>query len=190
MTKLFGRSWPAVIGVAALQTLVLGYILYDRLTLLRYGREIVADVIPVDPRDLFRGDYVILGYAFTRSGEVPVPEGTAVGDRLYVTLKEAAPAQWEVTAISGDLPASTPPGHVVMRGIATHVYPKTETTPAKATLRYGIESYFVPEGTGLALEQQVRDKKISAVLAVGSAGEVAIKALQVEGKRLVEEPLL
>jgi uncharacterized membrane-anchored protein len=57
-------------------------------------------------------------------------------------------------------------------------------------MRYGIESYFVPEGTGRPLEQQVRDKKISAVLAVGRSGDVAIKALVIDGQRLAEEPPL
>jgi uncharacterized membrane-anchored protein len=190
MTKFLGRTRPAIVAVATLQTLALGYILYDRLTLLRYGREIVAEVIPVDPRDIFRGDYVILGYAFTRTGEVSVPDGTVVGDKLYVTMQQTSPENWEVTSVTTAYPDSTPPEHVVIRGFATYVYPKTETAPAKASLRYGIESYFVPEGTGLALEEQVRDKKISAVLAVGSSGAVAIKALTVDGKRIAEEPLL
>ncbi len=54
-------------------------------------------------------------------------------------------------------------------------------------IRYGIESYFVPEGTGGELEQLVRDKKIRAVLAVASDGTAAIKALEVEGKRIHEQ---
>jgi len=36
----------------------------------------------------------------------------------------------------------------------------------------------------------VRDKKISAVIAVNGSGEAAIKGLMSEGKRVYEEPLL
>jgi hypothetical protein len=36
----------------------------------------------------------------------------------------------------------------------------------------------------------VRDKKIATVIAVSSNGEAAIKALEIDGKRVVEEPLL
>ena len=46
----------------------------------------------------------------------------------------------------------------------------------------------MPEGTGRDLEQKVRDKKISAVLAVGGSGDVAIKALVVDGQRIHQEP--
>jgi len=190
MTKFFTRTWPAIALVAGIQTLVLCYIVYDRVMLLSRGREIVAEVIPVDPRDLFRGDYVTLGYAFTRSGDVDVSEATSVGDRIFVTLKQDAPEKWAVAAASRDYPASTAPENVVIKGIVSQVYPKNETSPARASIRYGIESYFVPEGTGRKLEQDVRDKKISAVLAVGASGDVAIKSLKIDGKLVVEEPLL
>jgi uncharacterized membrane-anchored protein len=79
----------------------------------------------------------------------------------------------------------------VLKGVVNYVStPATESELPKASIRYGIESYFVPEGTGLELEKQVRDKKIATVLAVGENGDVAIKALMVDGKRIAQEPLL
>jgi hypothetical protein len=189
MIKLSPTSWLAITLVAVLQTAALAWMVYGRVSLLRDGREIVAEVIPVDPRDLFRGDYVILGYTFG-GGEIPVPAGTVQGDKVYVTLKPAGPEKWEVVGTSTTLNPPGDPTHVVMKGIVSYVSTPVATEPPKASVRYGIESYFVPEGTGLALEQQVRDKKISAVLAVGSSGDVAIKALAVDGKRIHEEPLL
>jgi uncharacterized membrane-anchored protein len=188
MTKLSPASWLAVAFVALLQTAALAHMIYGRVSLLRDGREIVADVIPVDPRDLFRGDYVILGYAFG-AAQVPVPEGTNQGDKIYVTLKPVAPGQWEVAGTSRSREQPSDPAFVVLKGIANYVY-RAENEPPKASVTYGIESYFVPEGTGLELEKQVREKKISAVLAVDQSGEVAIKALVVDGQRLAEQPWL
>ena len=49
--------------VALVQTAVLAYMVVDRVTLLRGGREITLPIIPVDPRDLFRGEYVRLSDA-------------------------------------------------------------------------------------------------------------------------------
>src|SRR5581483_692780 len=49
--------------LAFAQTGVLAYMVADRVTLLRSGRTITLPIIPVDPRDLFRGEYVRLGYA-------------------------------------------------------------------------------------------------------------------------------
>ena len=184
-------SWMAIAVVAGIQTLALVYIVFDRVSLLASGREIVAEVIPVDPRDIFRGDYVVLNYTFTRTGEVPVPDGTATGDKLYVTLKPGTePNTWEIVSAERSYPSTVAPGNVVLKGFANYVSAKTDTQPATASIRYGIESYFVPEGTGKELEELVRDKKIATVIAVGRNGEAAIKALVIDGKRVVEEPLL
>lgn len=191
MRNMFGRSTGMIALVAALQTFVLGYIVFGRISLLTHGREVVAEVIPVDPRDFFRGDYVILGYEFTRVGDIPVSENVHAGDALYVTLKPGAgEGKWEIAQVAEVYPESVPADHVTLKGLVNWVTAKTATTPATANVRYGIESYFVPEGTGRVLEDQVRDHKISAVLAVGSRGDTAIKALIVDGKRIAEEPLL
>jgi uncharacterized membrane-anchored protein len=190
MIKLSPVSWVAVSAVALLQTAALAYMVFDRMSLLAHGREIVADVIPVDPRDLFRGDYVILGYSFGR-GEVPVPAGTIQGDKVYVTLKPAGPGQWEPVSAQSSYPSETPGAdNVVLKGFVNYVSQPGPNEPPKASVRYGIESYFVPEGTGLELEKKVQEKKIQAVLAVGSTGAVAIKALVVDGERIHQEPLL
>lgn len=191
MIKLSPASWLAVALVALVQTAVLVHIIYGRVSLLRDGREIIVEVIPVDPRDLFRGDYVILGYGFSQGGNVPVPPGTLRGDTVYVTLRPGeGPDQWEVAGRASDtLIAPSDPSHVVLRGIVNAVYTRVGEG-ATASVRYGIESYFVPEGTGRELEKKVLEKKISAVLAVGTSGEVAIKALVVDGERVVEESLL
>jgi hypothetical protein len=184
------RSWTAIAIVALLQTAALAYMIYGRVLLLRDGREMVTEVIPVDPRDLFRGDYVVLGYSFGNR-EVPVPVGTDQGDTVYVTLKPVAPEQWEVVSVAGSYPSlAGGPENVILKGIVSYVSQPVGSELPKASVRYGIESYFVPEGTGLELEKQVADKKISAVLAVGTSGDVAIKALAVDGQRIAQEPLL
>ena len=190
MIRLGPASWSALGVVAALQTAVLGWMVYDRVSLLHHGREIVVEVTPVDPRDLFRGDYVIFGYPFSQTGEVPVPKGIRVGDAVYVTLAPKDANVWELVKTEAAYPATTEPANVVLKGIASHVWTKDGSGPPTASLRYGIESYFVPEGTGRELEELVRDKKIAAVLAVGRHGDAAIKAIMIDGKRVVEEPPL
>src|SRR3972149_10134022 len=91
------RNLWLAIGVGGLvQMAALVWMVWDRVHLLRTGREIVAEVTPVDPRDLFRGDYVIFGYPFSRTGEVSVPGGTRRGDTIYVTLEPKDPGQGEI----------------------------------------------------------------------------------------------
>jgi uncharacterized membrane-anchored protein len=187
---LGSKTWLALGAVAFAQTAALSWIVYDRISLLRNGREIVVEVIPVDPRDLFRGDYVILGYGFNRTGEVEVDPGVRQGDSVYATLVPKGPEVWEISTINSSYPENVAPDSVVLKGVVSNVWNRGPDTKPAANVRYGIESYFVPEGTGKELETQVRDKRIAAVIAVGKKGDAAIKALIVDGKRVAEEPLL
>jgi uncharacterized membrane-anchored protein len=183
--------WPTVIAVALIQSAVLAWMVYGRVSLLKTGREMTVNVIPVDPRDFFRGDYVILGYDFTNTGDVMLPSGTRQGDRIYATVKPEGGSKWSLVSIAAKYPDKTDAGSMVLKGVARYVSRGSDpSSPSPGRVSYGIESYFVPEGTGRVLETQIRDKKIEAVLAVGSDGETAIKALLVDGKRVHEEPVL
>jgi uncharacterized membrane-anchored protein len=67
--------------------------------------------------------------------------------------------------------------------------PEKLQEPVGVNLHYGIESFFVPEGTGRELEKMVGEKKISAVIAVDEDGNPAIKGLMSDGQRIYEESL-
>lgn len=184
--------WLAVAIVALGQAAALGWMIWDRTSLLANGREVVLEVVPVDPRSLFRGDYVILGYDMSR---FTLPPGAAPPKRnapFYLTLKPAADGTWKVTGGSAEAPAAPAADEVVVKGRVDYVSEPPADQPDKGAiigLHYGIESFFVPEGTGRALEQMIGDKKLSAVIAVDPAGNAAIKGLMSEGQRVYEEPL-
>ena len=56
------RYAAAAVFVALLQTGVLGYQISQHALILRHGQEVLLKSLPVDPRDLLRGEYVILNY--------------------------------------------------------------------------------------------------------------------------------
>ena len=164
---------------------------YDRVSLLRSGREMIAEVLPVDPRDLFRGDYVIFGYSFN-SRAVDLPRRRPPR-RSRLRDAEAEGARPMGGREGGRAyPATVEAGNFVLQALVENAYPLTSPRHGESSgnVRYGIESYFVPEGTGKELEKLVRDKKLAAVIAVGAIGKAAIKALMIDGQRVVEEPLL
>lgn len=181
--------WIAVALVAVVQSAALAWMVAGRVALLKQGREMTVEVIPFDPRDLFRGEYVVLGYSFSGTGDTTLPAGTKRGDRLYATLKPGEGTKWDFVSVSTAYPVNIDAGHAVLSGTASDVWPNQEQGTVKGRIRYGIETYYVPEGEGHGLEQQVRDHKIDAVLAVNSSGQAAIKALVVDGKRIHEEAL-
>lgn len=193
---MWRRSGLLIGLVAALLSAALGWMVWDRISLLKSGREIVLPVVPVDPRSLFRGDYVILGYAIT---QVPAPavvagvspnDGRRYGARpLYVTLEQDANGGWKAIATAPDHPGAVPANQVVLQGRPDRWF-WTNRTTGSVRVRYGIESYFVPEGKGLELERLVRDKKIAARVAVDRKGRAAIKGLLVDGQPVYAEPLL
>lgn len=187
-----GRTLWQLIGlVAAAQSLVLGYMVWERAHLLRTGREVTLDVVPVDPRSLFRGDYVRLGYDFSRvtaanseakPGAVVAPAGTPV----YVTLRRDADGKWKAAAVSETaLPRGDAPDEIVLKGRR-----ETPGWTGPNAIRYGIERFYVPEGEGLQLEKDARDKRLSVIVAVDKAGNAAIKQLLVDGKVAATVPLL
>lgn len=183
--------WTALAAVAAVQSLVIGWMVWDRVSLLSNGREIKAAVVPVDPRDIFRGDYVTLGYGFTSGTDIALPEGVRTGDTVYALLKEQGPMDWTLASVSAEKPETPGGGEVVLKAIVDSARRGREPGPATVgRLRFGIERFYVPEGQGRVLEKQVLEKRIVAVLAVGGDGKVALKGLEADGLRIVEEPLL
>lgn len=173
--------------VAALQLAALGYLVWDHERRLRSGTVVVLEVIPVDPRSLFQGDYVILGYPISTIkvwyGAEPV-----IGQDVFVTVVPGPKGDWQYAsfAYSGDS-ASNVPGGVTLKGRIDRVM-RAASTDGSAMgefhVVYGLEKFFVPEGQGLNLEALVRDKKLSAIVSVWRDGSSALKGLSTEGKVL------
>jgi uncharacterized membrane-anchored protein len=70
---LKARERGVLIAAAAFQVLFLVGMIAERAAPLRSGRTVLLRVVPVDPRDLLRGDYVTLSYEISR-----VPPGTTI----------------------------------------------------------------------------------------------------------------
>ena len=215
MIKLSGRSiWLSIALVAGIQTAVLGYMVGERITVLKTGKEIVLPVVPVDPRSLFRGDYVILSYDISRIPGELVREDLARGDELFVTIERLPDEKYKATAVSKRHPGKVSTDQVVLQGWlhyapvnASFDNPRSPTgqstaiahpdprpvvvsrPPSYIHVRYGLESYFVQEGTGTKLEYIAIDAKLAAIVAVDRNGKSAIKGLVLDGKRVYDEPL-
>lgn len=191
------KLWAGLALAAAVQTAVLAWMVWDRVSLLKSGREITMRVVPVDPRDIFRGDYVVLGYELSplkgaEGGNEELPKGLYTGAAVYVTIAPDAENNWKPVGFAARHPGKVEASQAVLKGRIVDVYGCRGPGSGDCSLnvRYGIESYFVPEGQGLKLEQLVRERKVEAVVALGSGGDAMLKALLVDGQRVSQEPLL
>ena len=190
MLDLRNRALLALAIVALAQTGVLAGMVIDRVRLLKMGREITLPIVPVDPRDLFKGEYVRLAYDASnvpmRLLEGPKPARNAA---FYVVLEKKEGGAWQPVKASRSLPSETSPDRIVLKARPTWGWPDVWGTNASMRVRYGIESYYVAQGNGPQLEQLARDKKLAALIAVDSGGNAAIKGLVVDGQLQYEEPL-
>jgi uncharacterized membrane-anchored protein len=160
------------------QILVLTGMIAGKAITQRSGESILLRVVPVDPRDLFRGDYVILGYEISR-----IPPGGINGIAVSRTPGNASDWQGRMVYVSlvlesdglhyGGGTVSTvppPPGVRFIEG--------TVADPRRIT--FGIESYFVQEGKGKKYEDAIRNHRLSAEVALTSSGHAALRGLRIE----------
>ena len=174
-----------------LQVGLLGWLVADRAMLLQNGKEIRLAVVPVDPHDLLRGDYVVLNYAISRirNDAVAGDDAFLLQDPIYVTLTEANGA-WTASAISHAEPAAGP----FLRGIVDEVTDESGSCAGvdkcqAYAITYNLEKFFVPEGAGRALEALRNDQHVSVDVAVATDGRAALKRLLVDGEPRYEDGL-
>lgn len=182
----------AAIIAASLQTAVLGYMVEGRASILRNGADIRLKTLPVDPRDLLRGDYVILSYTISTipksivTGEVPKVNGR---ERLVVRLKPGTDGLWTATEASfGTLAPEE--GSVLLRTQPFDYYSVTDgVLPDSLFVSYGLERYYVPEGEGKVLEDARNQEELEVEARVSKDGTPQIARLILRGEPVYDEPL-
>lgn len=165
-----------------------GFIAYKEYTL-QTGTEVVLKTVPVDPRDLFRGDYVILNYEISRLdlAEVPTENNLDIpgeteyfdyGDRIYLGLG----LDEDGYGFPDRIYIEKPKDRLYLTGTIVGIRGDTRTEKVTLLVEYGIESYFVPEGRGRDIEKERWDgKAVDVEVVVDSRGNAVIKNLLIDG---------
>jgi uncharacterized membrane-anchored protein len=152
--------------------LIFGLILFKQYTLWT-GQEILLKTVPVDPRDFFRGDYVILSYEISRIDKSKETlKSFKEGETVYVSLNINENKLASFKAISQKKPTNK----TFLKGRITRI------NYNRLFIEYGIESYFVPEGKGYQIENQIEDLQVK--IAVDKSGNAVIKGLYVNGNEV------
>ncbi|MCP3461863.1 GDYXXLXY domain-containing protein [Bradyrhizobium sp. CCGUVB23] len=192
---VFWRRIPKAVlfGAAILiQCALLIVMVVDRMQILRDGTEVTLQTRPVDPRDLLRGDYVVLGYDISQlpAGALANQPAAARNPIVFVKLAPNADGLYEAVSVHTEAVAVTPP-EVLIRGRVNYGASCGSGRRAfcdKLAISYNLETYFVPEGEGRKLEQARNQKKLRVVAAVLPSGRAAIKRLLLDGEPVYDEP--
>lgn len=184
-----------VLVAAAVATAQVGFLfsmIAGRAAILRSGQEVVLEVRPIDPRDLLRGDYVVLGYNISQVSLdlfAGPPPGTIGVDEhvVFVRLRAGEDGIWQpVAARYGDRPEPAPAdGEVDIKGMASAALVHNATWIG---VTYGVERFYVPEGEGRAIEQGLGGRAFRMKVAVGRDGTAQIKSFHDGDTMLYAEP--
>jgi uncharacterized membrane-anchored protein len=194
LTERFARIPKMVLfGAAALiQIALLGAMITDRAQILRDGTEVKLQTRPIDPRDLLRGDYVVLGYDISqlRTGALKDQPAGSRNPAVFVKLAPKADGLYEPVSVHATAVPVTSP-EVLIRGRVTYGANCGSDGLSFCDMlqvRYNLEKYFVPEGEGKKLEDARNQRKLMVVAALLPSGRAAIKRLLLDGQPVYEEP--
>lgn len=165
--------------ILALQTVwLLGTVVVQERAL-AHGRVILLETHRVDPRDLLRGDYLILNYNIsdvpTNLFSPPVARDLPYGTRVFVALAPGTNRFYEIVrASTNELTPAT--NEVVLRGQSD----ERRWSSNSVHLAYGIENYYIAENTGNPTG------KLTVQAVVPASGHPKIKEVFVDGKPYAE----
>ncbi len=168
--------------IVAAQLAVLGSMIFKQERLLAGGAKILLKCVPVDPRSLFSGDYVILRYEITNidTGKLKVKtkESFNGNETIYVGLeKDASASHYNAAEVSSDIKKLSGRYPAVIRGTVQYAY------DSSLTIRYGVEQYFVPQGKGHNIESDMKSTTVE--VSVDTKGNSAISRLFVNNTEVV-----
>lgn len=142
---------------------------------LQLGQEIKIKTMPVDPRDVFRGDYVTLNYEIN---EIPIDKVPEVFKDEKKWSEQRRTALYVVLVKEGDYYVvdhgvlEKPKEGVYLKGFfewpvwsSTAIYQKEQNITG-IRVSYNLDQYFLPENTGKSLEDLSGQGQLDAYVKV------------------------
>lgn len=196
MIRLSAPTRALLAGAVCLS--ILGGMLVGHAWPLWTGEVVRMKVQPVDPRDLFRGEFVRLSMPANRLivGEKPAAQtdaGGAVyvraagswtnadaqasrlprGSVIYVQLEQGPAGEFQAVSVSRAPVA----GARNLRGRLS------SSSSEVLTVDYGVDAFFMQEGTAKPIEDAIRaGRTVEMDVAIASSGRARIRNLVVDGQ--------
>ena len=156
-----------ILVMAVLFILSLGLILYSALPLIT-GETIILKTRPIDPFDVFRGQYLTINYDIS---QIPKIDGTNYGDNVYVALKKEGDIYVYDSAY-----LKAPSDKLFIKGKIVNNWGLDNSL---MRVEYGIESYFFERNA------QINTTNMTVEVKVAGNGAARISRLMHDGKPLI-----
>jgi len=147
---------------------------------LRFGKVVMLETERVDPRDLLRGDYLILNYKIssvpTNLFAPPVKSDLPYGTKVFVALTSSDNQFCVVSRASTNEFAADANEILVVGKSAGRRWNVTN----EVRIEYGLERYYVAEGKGNP------HGKLTVQAVVPASGHASIKQVFMDGKPYTE----
>jgi uncharacterized membrane-anchored protein len=130
-----------------------------------FGKTIVLRTMPIDPFDVFRGQYLSINYEIS---SLPALKGADSGKAVYVQLQKNDSGLWQYTGSSLSKPASGD----FLKGRITYIQGQ------QMNVEYGIEQYFFERNA------EINTTNMSVELRVSGGGQARLVRLLHEGMPL------
>jgi len=167
-----------LITINVIWLLCIGGLLIYKQMIFWTGTEILLKTAPVDPWDIFRGNYVTLNYEIstfeqpnfnTFNPNVIDQDYKDIGKTVYLILETDTKGVASAKSMTMTKPVN---GELFIRGKKQY-----------RQIEFGIESYFVPEGRGKEIEK-LRGQDLMVRAVVDKDGKAVIKNLEIEGQKI------
>lgn len=164
------KAYKWLPAILAAQVLILGTMAAKRENIMATGPVVYLKTMPVDPRDIFRGDYVVLDYELVHRAKGLMQENNLRADNVYLKLDTNQRDVANLVSVDSTVPKLG----LFVRGFASSF--DYSNLPK---LRLGIEKYFVEQGAGKELEDirgeaQFWQTPLEVRVALGSDGTPVI----------------
>jgi uncharacterized membrane-anchored protein len=138
------------------------------------GTDVTLKTVPVDPRDLFRGEYVILNYTINSinlDSILTIEKSFKKNDEIYLKLEMNSKYAKAIEVSKNRFKSG-----IGIKGVVS------SWNENRLDVKYGIETYFVRQGKGKEIESKI--EKIDVVVTIDKYGKALIKKLQFEDENI------
>ena len=136
---------------------------------LAFGQEITLKAQPVDPLDVFRGNYVVLRYEIS---SLPCSERFGRRDGLRASR-----------GVGGRRGARATPTRVVRQAPSSAAAHATTTSPGESVgIEYGIETYYASAERAREIEASIAQGDLQVVIDLDDDGSARIERLRGKGR--------